>query len=94
MRRQEGTSEDLDSRKFPIMRTLAKLHDCDAQTIYDSVDASELDIHELLSDMVSKQGVEASLKKQVGRRDERFSLTLKGWVEYLRALGALYELPE
>jgi len=94
MRTQREDSEDVDSRKIPIMRTLARLHDCDVRTLYSSVEGSELDIHEILVDMVSKKEVEATLMKKSGRRDERFSLTLKGWGEYLRALGSLYELPE
>lgn len=81
-----------DSRKLPIMKTLARLHECDAETLYSRVDASELDVHDILSEMLSKKEVAAS--SGGGRDDEKFALTLKGWGEYMSVLGSLYELPE
>lgn len=88
-----GESEGLDA-KFPIMRTLARLHECDAQTIYSRVDASEVDVHDILREMVSRREVEASPRQPSESRGERFTLTLKGWGEYLKVLGSIYELPE
>ena len=80
-------------RKFPIMRTLARLHECDVQTLFSRVDATELDVHDILSEMVSKNEVEAS-RRAKGGNEESFALTLKGWGEYLKALSSIYELPE
>lgn len=79
-----------DDRKVPIMRTLAKFHECDTETILSRVDASELDVHDILREMVSKREVESSKVK--GK--QRFALTLDGWSEYMRVLGSIYELPE
>jgi len=77
------------------MRTLARLHECDVETLFSRVDASELDVHDILTDMVSKKEVEASpTQASGGKREERFALTLKGWGEYMKALGSIYELPE
>lgn len=89
--RQPNEAETPDARKFPIMRTLATLHECDVETLFSSVDTRELDIHDLLDEMVSKREVEAS---GVGSRRERFALTLKGWAEYMNLLGSIYEFPE
>jgi|GEM_PF-3846611 len=92
-----GTEESgvFDARKFPIMRTLARLHECDVETLYSRIDASELDVQEILREMVSKKEVEASPRPLVGgKRSERFTLTLKGWGEYMRVLGSIYELSE
>lgn len=85
-------TEHLTARKLPIMRTLARLHECDVQTLFGSVDATELDVHDILTDMVSKNEVEASRRSR--GKDESFTLTLKGWGEYLKALSSIYELPE
>jgi hypothetical protein len=95
MSRETEESSVVDARKFPIMRTLARLHECDVETLYSRVDASELDVHDILAEMVSKNEVEASPKSPAGGRlNERFTLTLKGWGEYMKVLGSIYELPE
>jgi hypothetical protein len=94
---RRGTEESggFDARKFPIMRTLARLHECDVETLYSSIDASEPDVHEILREMVAKKEVEASPRPiSGGNRGERFNLTLKGWGEYLKVLGSVYELTE
>jgi len=84
-----------DAKKFPIMRTLARFHECDAETLCSRVDASELDVHDILREMVSKNEVDASPKPSSGgRHNERFTLTLKGWGEYMKVLGSIYELTE
>lgn len=73
------------------MRSLARLHECNAEMLLDTVEANELDLNEVLQEMVSIEEVNAS----PGREGERkFSLTLKGWSEYLKAISSLYELPE
>jgi DNA-binding MarR family transcriptional regulator len=87
-------AEGLDVVKFPIMRTLARFHECDVETLFSRVDASELDVHDILRDMVSNNEVEASRQPSDERRKEKFTLTLKGWGEYMRVLGSIYELPE
>ncbi len=90
-----GDEDSLDARKFPIMRALARFHECDVETLYSRVDTSELDVHDILKEMVWNKEVEASPRQQSGgRRDENFTLTLKGWGEYMRVLGSIYELPE
>jgi hypothetical protein len=81
--------ERVDARKLPIMRTLARFHECDAAMIYDRVEGSELEVRDTLSEMVSLDEVEPS-----PNGDEKFSLTARGWELYLKALGSLYELPE
>jgi hypothetical protein len=84
-----------DVRKFPVMRTLARFHGCDLETLYGEVDASEFEVHEILRDMIAMNEVEASPKPSVGGRlNEKFTLTLKGWGEYMKVLGSIYELPE
>lgn len=83
-----------DAKKLPIMRTLASAHECDIETLYSRIDASELDVHDILSEMVFRNEVEASPNASGGRRSEKFTLTLKGWGEYLKVLGSIYELPE
>jgi len=94
MSRQKEESEGFDAKKLPIMRTLARFHECDAETICSRVEASELDVHDILMDMVSKNEVEATPAHATGiRGDQRFALTLKGWGEYLSVLGSIYELP-
>jgi hypothetical protein len=80
-----------DPRKFPIMRTLAKFRECDVPTICSTVDVSELDVNQILWDMVARQEAAAAAGDNT---DERFTLTAKGWGEYIDALGSLYELPE
>ena len=95
MRRETEEPGVLDAKKFPIMRTLARLHECDVETLYSRIDASELDVHDILREMVSKKEVEASPRPlSGGKRSERFTLTLKGWGEYMKVLGSIYELPE
>jgi hypothetical protein len=83
------------AKKLPIMRTLARLHECDVETLYSRVDASELDVHDILTEMLSEKEVEASPMHSSGSaRGEKFALTLKGWGEYMKVLGSIYELPE
>ncbi|MGH9918966.1 MAG: hypothetical protein ACRD6W_08885 [Nitrososphaerales archaeon] len=84
-------SEAFDAKKLPVMRTLARLHECDAEALYSRIDASELDVSEILMEMVSKNEVEASPRAM---RGEKFALTSKGWAEYLKVLGTIYELSE
>ena len=53
------------------------------------------EIHDILRDMVSKEEVEVTpAQRAKGIRSTRFTLSLKGWAEYLQALGSIYELPE
>lgn len=93
--RREVEEHGSMAKKLPIMKTLARLHECDVETLYSSVDASELDVHDILGEMVSEEEVEASPGQATGASPgERFSLTLKGWGEYLKVLGSIYELPE
>jgi len=95
MDRQNEESEGIDAKKFPIMRTLARFHECDAETLYSRVEASQVDVHDILREMVSKKEVEALSRLAPGeRRNERFTLTLKGWGEYMKVLGSIYELSE
>ena len=88
-RREEGP-EFSDSRKLPVMKTLARLHECDAETLVSQVEGSELDVHDILREMLSEKEVEATGPEP----EERFSLTLRGWGEYMKVLGSIYELPE
>lgn len=84
-----------DAKTFPIMRALARLHECDVETLCGAVDASELDVHDILGEMVSRNQVESLTRQGPGeRRDERFVLTLKGWGEYMQVLASIYELAE
>lgn len=87
--RPDDEPDGPEARKLPVMRALARLHECDAETLYSSVDASELDVHDIVTEMVGEGQVEATLG-----RERRYTLTLKGWAEYLKALSSLYELPE
>jgi hypothetical protein len=89
--RREVEEPDSLAKKLPIMRTLARLHECDVETLYSRVDASELDVHDILTEMLSEKEVEASSGTA---RSETFALTLKGWAEYMNVLGSIYELPE
>ncbi len=86
--KQREEPESPDARKLPIMRALAKYHGCDVQRLLESVEASEFDVHAILREMLSKKEVEAIR----GDRSETFSLTLKGWAEYINVLGSIYEL--
>ncbi|MDA4118083.1 MAG: hypothetical protein OK455_07045 [Thaumarchaeota archaeon] len=82
-------------RKFQVMRAIARLHECDEETLLDCVDANESQVKEILDEMMAKNEVEA--RKGEGSRtksDRSFALTLNGWGEYLTALGSMYELPE
>lgn len=88
--RQRNETDSLDAKRLPVMRTLAKVHECDEETLYSLIDASELDVHDILRELVSTRDVETT----PGSSDERFSLSLKGWAEYLNILGSIYELPE
>jgi len=92
--RQSEDSVVLDSRKLPVMRALARLHECDVETLCSGVDASDLDVHDILMGMVSRNEVEESPQPSGGARAERFTLTLRGWGEYLQLLGSIYELTE
>jgi hypothetical protein len=85
----------LSGKKFLVMRTLARLHECDEEELLRSIESTELEIHDVLRDMISKDEVEASPARVAkGKRRTTFALTLNGWVEYMNALGAVYELPE
>jgi hypothetical protein len=90
VRREVEESGSL-AKKLPIMKTLASQHQCDVETLYSSVDASEVDVHDILTEMLSEKEVESS---SGNARGGRFALTLKGWAEYLKVLGSIYELPE
>jgi DNA-binding MarR family transcriptional regulator len=91
-RRNEESSEH-EAWRLPVMRTLARLHECDVETLLSKVDASEPEVHSVLREMVSKDEVEPT-RDPSGGREERFTLTAKGWGEYLRALSSIYELSE
>jgi hypothetical protein len=93
--RRKEQSIGPDAKKFLIMRTLARLHECDEEALLLSIDSTEAEIHQIMGDMVSKDEVEASppwISK--GKRRTTFALTLNGWGGYLNALGSVYELPE
>jgi len=95
MRRAVEGPEVFDAKKLPIMRTLARLHECDAEALCSRIDASELAVYDVLREMVSEDEVEASVRPMSGgKRSERFALTLKGWGEYMKALASIYELSE
>jgi hypothetical protein len=84
-----------DAEKFSVMRTLARFHGCVLDTLYGEVDSSEFEIHEILREMIAKNEAEASPEPSVGGRfNEKFTLTLKGWEEYMKVLGSIYQLPE
>jgi len=87
--RPRDESAGSESRKFPVMRALARLHECDAGTLCGSVDASELDVHDVVAEMVNEGEVEST-----HGREKKYTLTLKGWAEYLKVLSSIYELPE
>jgi hypothetical protein len=91
-RRNEETGEH-EAWRLPIMRTLARLHECDVETLFSNLDASEPELHGVLREMVSRDEV-APTRDSSGGREERFTLTAKGWGEYLRALSSIYELSE
>jgi hypothetical protein len=95
MSREIEESGVFDAKKFPVMRALARLHGCDLDALYGEVDASEFEIHEILREMIAKNEVEATHKPSLGGRfNEKFSLTLKGWGEYMKVLSSIYQLPE
>ena len=84
-----------DAKKFLIMRTLARFHECDEETLLRSIDSTELEIHDILKDMISKNEVEASPpQKSRGKGKATFALTLNGWGGYTTAISSIYELPE
>ena len=84
-----------DAKKLAVMRTLARFHGCDLDALYGEVDVSQFEVHEILREMVADNEVEASHEPSAeGRLNEKFSLTLKGWEEYMKVLGSIYELPE
>jgi hypothetical protein len=94
-KKEEGESDVFDDKKLPIMRTLARLHGCDAETLLSRVDASELDVHDILKEMISLDEVEATPKLTLGAGPAgKLTLTSKGWGEYMKVLGSIYELPE
>ena len=95
LRRPLDESNDFDAQKFLVMRALARLHDCEEETLSGSVDASELEVHDVLTKLISTKEVEAS-PGQLSRGGKKgtFTLTLKGWGEYMKILGSIYELPE
>jgi hypothetical protein len=93
--RPREESNGVDDRKFLIMRTLARLHECDQEALLRSIDSSVLEIHDVLRDMISRNEVETSPpQRSEGKRRATFTLTLNGWGEYMKALGSVYELPE
>ncbi len=93
--RRTGEVGNLGAEKFLVMRTLARLHECDQEAILRNIDATEHEVHEILRDMVSRNEVEANPAQRArGARRTAFSLTLNGWAEYMQALGSIYELPE
>jgi hypothetical protein len=85
----------LSATKFLVMRTMARLHECDEEELLRSIDSTELEIHDVLRGMISKDEAEASqARMSKGKRRTTFALTLNGWSEYMNALGTVYELPE
>jgi hypothetical protein len=92
---REIEEEAFDAKKLPVMRALARFHGCDLDALYGEVDASQFEIHEILREMIANNEVEASNKPSAeGRLNEKFSLTSKGWGEYMKVLGSIYELSE
>ena len=95
VRRQTDEQGCTGAERFLVMRTLARLHQCDEEAILQSVDATEHQVHEILRDMVTRSEVEANPgQRSRGSRKTTFALTLGGWGEYMKALGSIYELPE
>jgi hypothetical protein len=95
MSRPKGEQTDIGVKKFLVMRTLARLHGCDEEALLLGIDSSEVEIHDILRDMISKDEIESSpAMVSRGKRKTTFALTLNGWGEYLNALGSVYELPE
>jgi hypothetical protein len=93
--RPKGEQIGIGAKKFLVMRTLARLHECDEEALLLSIDSSELEIHDILRDMISNDEVENSpAVVSGGKRKTTFALTLNGWGEYMNALGSVYELPE
>lgn len=91
MGRTRAGSRSLDARKVPVMRTLARHHECDVGFLYDGIEVNESDLHETLREMISENEVEASHGPD---RRKVYSLTSKGWDEYLGVLSSIYELTE
>ena len=95
MSRPREESIGVGAKKFLVMRTLARLHECDGEALLRNIDSTDLEIHDLLREMISNDEVEASPSQESsGKRKVTFALTLNGWGEYMRALGSVYELPE
>jgi hypothetical protein len=77
------------------MRTLARLHECDEESILHNTDATESQVRQVLREMVEKDEVEANPRSRSSSTHRTtFTLTLNGWGEYMQALGSIYELPE
>ena len=79
-----------EARKLRVMRVLARLHQCDAETLFSGIDADEDEIRDTLIEMVASHDVEVC-SEGLGKR---FALTPKGWGRYMNALGSIYELAE
>ena len=95
MSRPREESIGSDAKKFLVMRTLARLHECDEQALLHGIDATEPELQDLITEMISNNEVEASpAGTSRGKLRMTFALTLKGWSEYMNALGSVYELPE
>ena len=95
MSRPKEAQTGLNGQKFLVMRTLARLHECDEDDLLRSIDSTKLEIHDLLREMVSNDEVKDSpAKVSEGKRRTTFGLTLNGWWWYTNALGSVYELPD
>src|SRR2546430_13988542 len=95
MSRNSDARTGLNGKKFLVMRTMARLHECDEEDLHRSIESTELEIRDLLREMISKDEVEDSPSKvSAGRRRTTFTLTSNGWSWYTSALGSVYELPE
>ena len=95
MSRPREESIGVGAKKFLVMRTLARLHECDREALLRNMDSTDLEIHDVLREMISNDEVEASPSQESGGKlKATFALTLNGWGEYIAALGSVYELPE
>ncbi len=84
-----------EANKLAVMRTLARFHRCDLETLCGRVDADEGAVHDILREMESRNELEVSSEESSGgARGATVALTFKGWGEYMKALGSIYELPE
>jgi hypothetical protein len=93
--RPREESIGVGAKKFLVMRTLARLHECDREALLRNIDSTDLEIHDVLREMISNDEVEQSPSQESGgKRKATFALTLNGWGEYMTALGSVYELPE